>query len=485
MKLPIALNSNQARILFDLLIGFSASLMTVVLSLLSGQAVSAYLLLIPFILLLANWALGIYTRFKVGSGPLKFLILTLSIAASALLFYILAGSPLQPLAWAFLAWFPLIMPRVFLNLNYKTPYAGIIQNALKERGPVLVVGGAGYIGSHTVEQLLLANFKVRVLDSLIYDSNTLDDLKSNPRLEVIQGDATDIVQLVRAMDGASAVVHLAGLVGDPACAVDENFTRHTNVITTRMVKEVAKSFGVPRFVFASSCSVYGVSDTEVDESSSLNPVSLYARTKIDSENELLQNPSENFCVTILRFATVFGHSRRPRFDLVGNFFTAQGMNEGVLTVQGEDQWRPFIHVKDLARAIVTVLTAEKSKIHGEIFNVGDARLNMTIGHLATAVKSIVSDYKPCEIKIMENASDRRNYAVSFKKIKTSLGFEAKTLANEGIREMADNFRKGVYGNYREQKYSNLAMTKKALEVFNDPLHSARLYRPLNDVSFLN
>jgi nucleoside-diphosphate-sugar epimerase len=483
MKLPIAFNSNQARILFDLLVALTATAMTAIIAALSGQTISFEIILIPFVLLALNWAVGIYGRFKVGSGPFKFLLLTGTVAVTAVAFYFLIGSYFQPLAWALFVWLPLIMPRVFLNLNYKSG-AGLIQKALKERGPVLVVGGAGYIGSHTVEQLLLANFKVRVLDNLIYDQNTLDDFKSNPRLEVIQGDATDIVQLVRAMDGVSAVVHLAGLVGDPACAVDENFTRHTNVITTRMVKDVAKSFGVPRFVFASSCSVYGVSDSEVDESSSLNPVSLYARTKIDSENELLQNPSENFCVTILRFATVFGHSRRPRFDLVGNFFTAQGMNEGVLTVQGEDQWRPFIHVKDLARAIVAVLTAEKSKIQGEIFNVGDARLNMTIGQLAETVKKVVSAYKPCEIKIMENASDRRNYAVSFKKIKNILGFEAKTLADEGIKEMAENFQKGAYGNYREQKYSNLAMTKKALEIFNDPMHSARLYRPLNDVTFL-
>src|SRR5262249_7356476 len=154
----------------------------------------------------------------------------------------------------------------------------------------------------------------------------------NPRFEVVEGDATDIMKLTEAMSGVSSVVHLAGLVGDPACAVDRSFTRHTNVIATRMLKEVAISMGVPRFVFASSCSVYGASEEEVEETSPLNPVSLYAVTKIDSERELQSLIDETFCVTILRFATVFGHSRRPRFDLVANLFTAQAFNDGRITV---------------------------------------------------------------------------------------------------------------------------------------------------------
>src|SRR5262249_27432907 len=169
------------------------------------------------------------------------------------------------------------------------------------------------IGSHTVDLLLAAGQRVRVLDRLMYGRGPLADFEGNPRFELIEGDATDISKLTAAGKDASAVVHLAGLVGGPACAVGPGLTRHANIVATRMAKDVAQSLGVHRFVFASSCSVYGVTDKEVSELDALNPVSLYAQTKIDSEQELLASIRDEFFVTILRFATVFGHSRRPRF----------------------------------------------------------------------------------------------------------------------------------------------------------------------------
>jgi nucleoside-diphosphate-sugar epimerase len=289
------------------------------------------------------------------------------------------------------------------------------------------------------------------------------------------------VKLVSGAQGASAVVHLAGLVGDPACALDENFTRHANVIATRMVKEVALSLGVRNFIFASSCSVYGATEVEVDESSLLNPVSLYARTKIDSERELLLYPDENFFPTILRFATVFGHSRRPRFDLVANLFTAQAFNEGKITVTGEQQWRPFIHVRDLARAAVKVLEADPQQMRGQIFNVGDGRLNMTIGDLARTVQRVVSGYRPVSVVFNNDRTDRRNYAVSFAKIHRILGFQATVEIEDGVREVLEEFKKGTYGDYKAAPYSNLEMTRRAVSDFHDPMQSARLYGPLADV----
>lgn len=472
---------NFARMFYDLAVAVLAGIFCAVgLSLVERPIPWLALALAPAVLFALNWLFGIYSRFKLSTGLVKLGLLTATTTLATLALYILSGGHPEIVLWGAFVWMPLFLPRYFLNINRRPDEFSVTRDLLREKGPVLVVGGAGYIGTHTVEQLLKANLKVRVLDNLIYDPLTLEEFMNHPRFELIKGDATDIVKLVRAMEGVSAVVHLAGLVGDPACAVDEKFTRHTNVITNRMVKEVALSSGVPRFVFASSCSVYGVSDLEVNEESELHPVSLYARTKIDSERELLSKIEDNFCLTILRFATVFGHSRRPRFDLVANLFTAQAMNEGVLTVQGSDQWRPFIHVRDLARAIVMVLQADKDKVAGEIFNVGDKRLNMTIGMLAEKVCKQVSAFKPCQIRELEMSGDRRNYAVSFDKIQRVLGFEAETLTEEGVQEMVEHFKNGKYGNYKEQKYSNLAMTRRALEIFNDPLHSARLYRPIND-----
>src|SRR5438445_9007559 len=331
-------------------------------------------------------------------------------------------------------------------------------------GPVLVVGGGGYIGTHVVEQLLAQGRRVRVLDPLMFGWEPVQDFLANPRFELVEGDATDVVKLIEAMHGASAVVHLAGLVGDPACGVDESFTRHANVFATHLIKKAVPLLGVRRLVFASSCSVYGINSAEVNETSEVNPVSLYARTKVESERELLLGPDGDCCVTVLRFATVFGHSRRPRFDLVANLFTAQAVNDGRITLMGPSQWRPFVHVRDLARAAVAVLDADPERMRGQIFNVGDRRLNMTIGQLARLVQESVSHTRRVEVVEMPS-KDLRNYAVSFEKIRRELGFEAETLMEAGIEEIVAEFTKGTYGHYRDAVYSNLAMTKRVLPDF--------------------
>jgi nucleoside-diphosphate-sugar epimerase len=300
----------------------------------------------------------------------------------------------------------------------------------------------------------------------------------NIDFELIEGDATDISKLTYAARGASAVVHLAGLVGDPACALDAQFTRHANVVATRMAKDVAISLGISRFVFASSCSVYGVSEREVSETDELNPVSVYAQTKIDSERELLWNPPDGFFVTVLRFATVFGHSRRPRFDLVANLFAARALMDGVIPVIGPRQKRPFIHVQDLARAIVAVLQADSYKMQSQIFNVGDRRLNMSVLELAETIQRLVRPYHKVEINVNENPEDRRSYAVSFEKIRQKLGFEASTMMEDGIAEIVANLRDGKYRDYRDPAYSNVLTTSKALVDFYSPEEMTRLYGPL-------
>jgi len=270
-------------------------------------------------------------------------------------------------------------------------------------------------------------------------------------------------------------VHLAGLVGDPACAVDESFTRHANVFATHLIKKAVPLLGVRRLVFASSCSVYGINSAEVNETSEVNPVSLYARTKVEGERELLLGSEGDCCVTVLRFATVFGHSRRPRFDLVANLFTAQAVNDGRITLMGPSQWRPFVHVRDLARAIVAVLDADPERMRGQVFNVGDRRLNMTIGQLARLVQESVSHTRRVEVVELPS-KDLRNYAVSFEKIRRAIGFEAETLMESGIEEIVAEFNKGTYGHYRDAVYSNLEMTKRVLPDFRR--RTAHLYQPV-------
>lgn len=339
----------------------------------------------------------------------------------------------------------------------------------ESRRPVLVVGGGGYIGTHLVEILLNSNYRVRVFDKFVFGRGVLGDLENHPDLEVIEGDVSNIYLLTLALRDAQAVIHLAGLVGDPASSIDNNLTQHFNIVSTRILLESVKALRIPRFIFASSCSVYGASDEKVNESSQLNPVSLYAESKIDSENEILRSAGEHFHPTILRFATVFGHSRRPRFDLVTNLFTAQAFNNGKITVMGSQQWRPLIHVSDIAESIVRVLDAPVEKVNRQIFNVGDDDLNITIGELAKLVARVVDRDKTgskVEITVDDDIDDTRNYRVSFEKIQETLGFRAKIGMEDGIREMAAALEDGVYENpYYHGLYSNVQMTKLIKDEF--------------------
>ena len=476
-----SLGPNEARLMYDTGAGVLAVAISMGFCRLFSSA--SYtgdllpLLSLPLLLVAFNYLFGIYSRLRNASTSAKVIALLGGTVASGISDMVIGGAAAPIILWLILVFPPLALARLLIGLPY-SHHQTLKSIAVNHRGPVLVIGGAGYIGSHTVELLLQRGRQVRILDRLMYGRDSIQEFLLNKNCELVEGDATDIAKLTQAMKGASAVVHLAGLVGDPACAVDANFTRHTNIIATRMAKEVAHSMGVPRFVFASSCSVYGVSDQEVCEKDALNPVSLYAQTKIDSERELLASHRDDFFVTILRFATVFGHSRRPRFDLVANLFTAQAITDGLITVIGPDQWRPFVHVRDLARAIVRVLDAEPAIVQRQIFNVGDKRLNMTILQLAEKVQAVCSRYRSVRISVSDRPDDRRNYAVSFDKIQATLGFEAETLIEPAIEEMASALLDGRYGHYRDQVYSNFAMTAKALSRFQDPAESARLYAPL-------
>jgi nucleoside-diphosphate-sugar epimerase len=479
----LTLGPNEARVLYDGVASTCALLVSLGFSLAflpdpRGPGRRDLLLFsVPLLLIGFNTLFGIYSALKTARGRVKALVLLGSVCSSCVCLWLLTGRPAPTLLWGFMVYGPLALPRVLLGLPH-TKYKRLAAVTVNIRGPVLVIGGAGYIGSHTVELLLEQGQAVRVLDRLMYGSHALSEFIGRRQFELIEGDATDISKLTMAMKDASAVVHLAGLVGDPACAVDTEFTRHTNIVATRMAKDVAQSLGIHRFIFASSCSVYGTTDKEARENDTLNPVSLYAQTKIDSEQELLYSGRDDFFVTILRFATVFGHSRRPRFDLVANLFTAQAMADGLITVIGPSQWRPFIHVRDLARAVVSVLRFEPAIVQNQIFNVGDRRMNMTILQLAETVRRVVAKHRDTAVTVSEDTEDRRNYIVSFEKIRSLLGFEAQISVEAGIEEMAEHFGNGTYHPYREDLYHNAAMTAVALRQFQDPVEMAHLYAPL-------
>jgi nucleoside-diphosphate-sugar epimerase len=315
---------------------------------------------------------------------------------------------------------------------------------------VLVVGGAGYIGSVLVTHLLGRGHRVRVLDSLVYGQESLRGIWDHPNLELIVGDCRNIQAVVNAVKGSSAIVHLAAIVGDPACERDRPGALEVNYAATRMMIEIAKGYGVGRFVFASSCSVYGASEMLMDEEGRLNAVSLYAQTKVESEKALLTAATPAFHPTILRFATVFGHSYRPRFDLVVNLLTARAKRHGIITLYNSEQWRPFVHTKDVARAVRMTLDAPTSSVSGEVFNVGDAKLNCTLAEVGTRIKALIPGTR---IERVDNA-DRRNYRVAFDKIRNRLGFECRVTLEEGILEIASALEGDAIGDFTDARYSN-------------------------------
>lgn len=414
-----------------------------------------------------NYFLGIYTHLKTAPVIIKSFFLILSPTLALLLYFMFGLFSLPLIAITASVAVLTILPRFFFNL-YSDHNKSLVA-ITGENLPILVVGGGGYVGSHVVDLLLEKGYKVRVFDKFLYGREVLSDFSTNKNLEIIDGDISDLFNLNLALKDVQAVVHLAGLVGDPACALDDNMTRHINIASTKMLKESVKAFGIKRFIFASSCSVYGASNSIVNESSKLNPVSLYAKTKADSEREIIEDQYDNFHPTILRFATVFGHSRKPRFDLVANLFTAQAYWDGVITVTGGRQWRPFIHVSDLAVAILKVLEAPEQIVSRQIFNVGDDRLNTTIGNLAELVANVVTidkNKKKVRILVRDDQSDPRNYRVSFGKIESLLGFHAQISLEEGVREILDNFKSHSYTkDYHDEYYSNLEMTKELIREF--------------------
>ena len=315
---------------------------------------------------------------------------------------------------------------------------------------VLVIGGAGYIGSVLVRRLLRAGYEVRVLDLLIFGDEAVRELYRHPRFELIRGDFRRVDAVIHAVRGTDAVIHLGAIVGDPACALDEETTLQTNYAATALVADVCKGYGVSRLVFASTCSVYGESDSIVDETSELNPVSLYAATKIDSERVLLASRSERFHPTILRLGTAFGWSYRPRFDLVVNLLTAKAHFEKKVVIFNEEQWRPFVHVNDIARAFQRMLDASLAQVSGETFNVGSEHMNHRLGDVGRAIHGIASDVDV----VKESNADRRNYRVSFEKVQTRLGFRCETSLEDGIREIYSQLELGKIPDYTRVLYHN-------------------------------
>lgn len=418
--------------------------------------------LLTLVCLVVFYLSGFYTYGRAYRSRYKALLILQAVSLSYLIFgfltYFIRGLTPFPRSVLILAWLLTLALvgglRIGAALFRRTVWAEVKIWGKPEKHTirnVLVIGGAGYIGSVLVRKLLDRGYYVTVLDALLYGDEGIRDLYGRPQFELIHGDLRDVEAVVRAMQYADAVVHLGAIVGDPACALDEKLTLEINLAATRLIAEVARGLGVQRFIFASTCSVYGASDQLLDERSALNPISLYARTKMDSERVLMALNDDRFAPIILRFATVYGLSPRPRFDLVINLLAASAVCEKRITIFGGDQWRPFIHVDDAAEAILKCLEAPLYAVKGQIFNVGSDDQNYQIAQLGDIIKELIPDV---EVIRQGEDVDKRNYRVSFAKIRRHLGFIPRHTVVDGILEIKTAIEDGRIRDYRDARYSN-------------------------------
>lgn len=320
---------------------------------------------------------------------------------------------------------------------------------------ILVTGGAGYIGSILSRDLLGLDYKVSVIDKLLFGGESITDLMNHENFQLFVGDIRDPKLIEMATKEVDTVIHLASIVGDPACARNPELAHAVNHEATKELYKTSNENGVKRFIYASTCSNYGKmkdSDLTVNENNMLNPVSLYAETKVKSELFLLAQDKDNTCKPVcLRFATVYGLSSRMRFDLTVNEFTKELTLRRKLIVYGEQFWRPYCHVSDIAKAIILTMEAPDGKVAFEVFNVGNTKENYTKKMLVEEISEMIDD---AQIEYVHKDEDPRDYKVNFNKIRSKLNFIPRMDVKAGIGQVKRAVEQGLIKDPDSKDYRN-------------------------------
>ena len=326
---------------------------------------------------------------------------------------------------------------------------------------ILVTGGAGYCGSRLVPQLLSCGHKVTVYDIMYFGTAFLP--KENPNLRLVQGDIRDTALLEKATRGHDSFISLACISNDASFELDEHLSTSVNLDAFEPMVVVAKRSGVRRFVYASSSSVYGVSDApDVTENHPLVPLTLYNKYKGMCEPLLARHTDSDFVGVTFRPATVCGYAPRQRLDLSVNILTNHAVNNNKITVFGGEQLRPNLHVQDYCDVVEVLMNAPAAKVQNEIFNVGYQ--NMSITDIAKLVKRVVMEEFPekQEIPIVTTPSDdNRSYHINSDKIKRILGFQPKHSIEDAIRDLCTAFRDGrLQNSFDDDSYFNVRRLKR-------------------------
>ena len=304
---------------------------------------------------------------------------------------------------------------------------------------ILVTGAGGYIGSMLTDLLLAAGKRVIGLDRYYFGEALLGDTRTHPAFTLVRKDIRDLDE--QDLRGVDAVCDLAALSNDPAGALDERLTYAINHEARARAAQLARHAGVKRYILASSCSVYGAGGGVLTEESTPRPVSTYARANLKAEQDVLPLGDDRFTVTVLRQATVFGLSKRMRFDLVVNLMTINAVQKGkIFVLGGGRQWRPVIHVQDTARAFASVLALPPSTVNRRVFNIGSSVHNYQVLSLAYIVRENIPF--PIELDVVPDDSDARDYQVSFTRAESELGFAVRHTPADGTREVYEALKLG-------------------------------------------
>jgi nucleoside-diphosphate-sugar epimerase len=325
---------------------------------------------------------------------------------------------------------------------------------------ILITGGAGYIGSLLTSELLRQNYRVTLLDSLLFGGESILPFMSHPNFHFLKSDVTEpraIRDAVKKDWGKpDAIVHLAGIVGFPACqAVGKQVAWKYNVEATKLVYGQAADLGVERFVFASTYSNYGLSEdgNPVTEETPLNPQSLYAETKIAAEEYLLAQKDSACAPLLFRFATLYGISPRTRFDLIVNQFVLEAFTKRQLIIYQRGYSRSFVHIRDVVRGVIMGLEAEQSNIRGQVFNLGTENGNYSkndiVGFVLKRMPETIVEYKDLTF-----GGDMRDISVSFEKVRRVLGFETTLTVDDGVREVLFALKTGLIKDPTDDRYRN-------------------------------
>jgi nucleoside-diphosphate-sugar epimerase len=321
---------------------------------------------------------------------------------------------------------------------------------------VLITGGAGYVGSALVPQLLSVGHEVVVYDTFFFGNDFLP--KENPKLTLVKADIRNTDDFAKACVDVDAVIHLACISNDPSFALDESLSTSINLDCFEPMVIAAKAAGVRRFIYASTSSVYGVSDApEVREDHPLIPLTLYNKYKGMCEPRLFKHQSDDFVCVTIRPSTVCGYAPRLRLDLTVNILTNHAVNNGKITVFGGEQMRPNLHIDDMVDLYQLLLSLEDSKIAGETFNAGYR--NLKVKDIAAIVKSVVETEMPenAPIDIVTTPSDdNRSYHVNADKIRDHIGFAPKRSVEDAVRDLCQAFKDGKIPNsFEDDRYVNV------------------------------